>query len=273
MIALLGICDRNPRNQRSPWLGIPDRLTSESAIALPRNTQLDFIEHKSERSVMPQDTGVGRNVVLDGLDFASSRRVWEQTFGAAPPSSLSRVFLRRVLAYERQCRTHGGHSAATRRILAAMVNGTPGNGAAAPAGSVSAGCAFYLFIRAESGTTARGGNSSDGPGSRISAKREAPYCRDRMAPDCPIRHPVWPIAALQRRVRFSARLAGFGRGRCHQRRARRAERASFSAFVSNPDFRVPRLRQIGWWAADRAVRRRKRGPPERPRIEAGTTAA
>ena len=33
---------------------------------------------------MPQDTGVGRNVVLDGLDFASLRRVWEQTFGAAP---------------------------------------------------------------------------------------------------------------------------------------------------------------------------------------------
>ncbi len=96
---------------------------------------------------MPQDTGVGRNVVLDGLDFASLRRVWEQTFGAAPPSSLSRVFLRRVLLHERQCRTHGGHSAATRRILAAMVNGTPGNGAAAPAGSVSAGCAFYLFIR------------------------------------------------------------------------------------------------------------------------------
>ena len=85
---------------------------------------------------------------MDGLDFASLRRVWEQTFGVAPPSSLSRVFMRRVLAYERQCRTHGGHSATTRRALAAMANGTPGNGAAAPAGSVSAGCAFYLFIRA-----------------------------------------------------------------------------------------------------------------------------
>ena len=99
--------------------------------------RLDFIEHKSERSVMPQDTGVGRNVVLDGLDFASLRRVWEQTFGATPPSSLSRVFLRRVLLHKRQCRTHGGLSAATRRALAAMANGTPGN--AAPAGSVSAG--------------------------------------------------------------------------------------------------------------------------------------
>ena len=58
-------------------------------------------------------------------------------------------------------------------------------------------------------------------------------------------------------VRFSARLA------------RRAERASFSAFVSNPDFRVPRLRQIGWRAADRAVRRRKRGHPRGPESRPG----
>ncbi len=69
--------------------------------------------------------------------------------------------------------------------------------------------------------------------------------RDRIAPDCAIRHPVRPIVALQRRMRFSARLVGFCRGRWHQRRARRAEEASFSAFVSNRDFRVPRLRQIG----------------------------
>ena len=40
--------------------------------------------------------------------------------GAAPPRSLSRVFMRRVLAYEHQCRTHGGHSATTRRALATM---------------------------------------------------------------------------------------------------------------------------------------------------------
>ena len=64
-----------------------------------------------------------------------------------------------------------------------------------------------------------------------------------MARDCTIRHPVLQIVALQRRVRFSARLAGFCRDRCHQRRARRAEEASFSVFVSNLDFRVPRLRQ------------------------------
>ena len=57
--------------------------------------------------------------------------------GAAPPSSLSRVLMRRVLLHERQCRTHGGLSATTRRALAAMVNGTPS--IAAPARSVSAG--------------------------------------------------------------------------------------------------------------------------------------
>ena len=38
---------------------------------------------------------------------------------------------------------------------------------------------------------------------------------------------------------------GFAGVRCHQRRARRAEQASFSGLVSNRDFRVPRLRQRG----------------------------
>ena len=118
-----------------PWAAW--RATGSELRTRKSLIRLDFIEHKSERSVMPQDTGVGRNVVLDGLDFASLRRVWEQTFGAALPSSLSRVFLRRVLLHERQCRTHGGLSAATRRALAAMANETPSSGA--PAGSVSAG--------------------------------------------------------------------------------------------------------------------------------------
>ena len=93
--------------------------------------------------------------------------------------------------------------------------------------------------------------------------------RDRIAPNCTIRHPVLQIVALQRRVRFSARLAGFGRGRCHQRRARRAEEASFSVFVSNLDFRVPRLRQRGERVADRAVQRRKRGRPRGPESRPG----
>ena len=118
-----------------PWAAW--RATGSELRTRKSLIRLDFIEHKSERSVMPQDTGVGRNVVLDGLDFASLRRVWEQAFGAAPPRSLSRVFMRRVLAYERQCRTLGWHSATTRRALAAMANETPSPGA--PAGSVSPG--------------------------------------------------------------------------------------------------------------------------------------
>ena len=128
----LRVASDRPTGDAHGWLKSAVGRAAGSKLRTRKSLiRLDFIEHKSERSVMPQDTGVGRNVVLDGLDFASLRRVWEQTFGAAPPSSLSRVFLRRVLAYERQCRTHGGHSAATRRILATMVNGTPGNGAAA----------------------------------------------------------------------------------------------------------------------------------------------
>ena len=109
----------------------PERGKSRKSLI-----RLDVIKHKSKRSGMPQDTGVGRNVVLDGLDFASLRRVWEQTFGAAPSSSLSHIFMRRVLLHERQCRAYGGHSATTRRALAAMANETPSSGT--PAGSVSA---------------------------------------------------------------------------------------------------------------------------------------
>ena len=92
---------------------------------------------------------------------------------------------------------------------------------------------------------------------------------DRIAPDCTIRHPVCPIVALQRRMRFSTQLAGFCMGRWHQRRARRADLASFSVFVSNRDFRVPRLRQRGERAADRAVQRRKRGRPRGPESRPG----
>ena len=136
----LRVASNRPTGRAHGWLkSAAGRATGSGLRTRKSLIRLDFIEHKSERSVMPQDTGVGRNVGLDGLDFASLRRVWEQTFGAAPPSSLSRVFLRRVLLHERQCRTHGGLSATTRRSLAAMANGTPGNGAAAPAGSVSAG--------------------------------------------------------------------------------------------------------------------------------------
>ena len=104
---------------------------------------------------------------------------------------------------------------------------------------------------------------------RITAKSWTTFCRDRIAPTCTIRHPVCPIVALQRRMRFSARLAGFRRGRWHQRRARRAELASFSGLVSNLDFRVPRLRPNRRTGADRAVRQRKRGHPRGPESRPG----
>ena len=134
----LRVASDRPTGGAHGWLKSAAGRAAGSGLRTRKSLiRLDFIEHKSERSVMPQDTGVGRNVVLDGLDFASLRRVWEQTFGATPPSSLSRIFMRRVLLHERQCRTHGGLSAATRRVLAAMANETPSSGA--PAGSVSAG--------------------------------------------------------------------------------------------------------------------------------------
>ena len=88
--------------------------------------------------VMPQETGARGIVDLDDLDRAGLQRAWEQTFGAAPPRYLARAFMRRVLAHERQCRRYGGHSAATRRALAAMANGKPG-GAVERGSSVSAG--------------------------------------------------------------------------------------------------------------------------------------
>ena len=111
----LRVASDRPTGGAHGWLKSAAGRATGSELRIRKSLiRLDFIEHKSERSGMPQDTGVGRNVVLDGLDFASLRRVWGQTFGAAPPSSLSRVFLRRVLLHERQCRTHGGHSATTR---------------------------------------------------------------------------------------------------------------------------------------------------------------
>ena len=59
--------------------------------------------------------------------------------GIQLPQLIQFSSLRFQIRIQRQCRTHGGYSATTRRILAAMVNGTPGIAAAAPAGSVSAG--------------------------------------------------------------------------------------------------------------------------------------
>ena len=125
---------------------------------------------------MPQNTGVGRNVVLDGLDFASLQRVWEQAFGAAPPRSLSRVFLCRVLAYERQCRTHGGLSAATRRALAAMANGRQATAPPLPQGPflpapISSASGMAGPTRSRYSTTAIGSMAKTYPSLTTIAKR------------------------------------------------------------------------------------------------------
>ena len=79
----LRVASDRPTGGAHDWLkSAAGRATGSELRTRKSLIRLDFIEHKSERSVMPQDTGVGRNVVLDGLDFASLRRVWEQTFGA-----------------------------------------------------------------------------------------------------------------------------------------------------------------------------------------------
>ena len=134
-------------------------------------------------------------------------------------------------------------------------------------------CAFYLFIRAESGTTARGGNSSDGPGSRISAKREATYCRDRMAPDCPIRHPVFQIVAPQRRVRFSARLAGFCRVGVTRDALEGLKRPHFRYWSLISIFECHVCAKGRERVADRARAASEKRPPEGSRIKARATAA
>ena len=96
--------------------------------------------------------------------------------------------------------------------------------------------------------------------------------RDRIAPNCTIRHPVLRIVALQRRVRFSAQLAGFCRGRWHQRRARRAEGPHFrvSSLISIFECQVAPNKGVG---ADRAMRAAGKEAPEGLRIEAEVTAA
>ena len=50
-------------------------------------------------------------------------RAWEAAFGSPPPPYLSVAFLEKAVAYEAQCRIHGGLPAATRRALARIAEG------------------------------------------------------------------------------------------------------------------------------------------------------
>ena len=48
---------------------------------------------------------------------------WEEAFGSPPPPYLSVAFMRRAVAYEGQCRRHGGLPPATQRVLNQIAEG------------------------------------------------------------------------------------------------------------------------------------------------------
>ena len=82
-----------------------------------------------------------------------------------------------------------------------------------------------------------------------------------MAPDCPIRHPVWPIVAPQRLVGFSARLAGFCRVGVTRDALEGLKRPHFRFWSLISIFECHVCAKGGERVADRAVQRRKRGRP------------
>lgn len=56
-------------------------------------------------------------------DRAQILNDWEETFGSPPPPYLSVAFMRKALAYEDQCRQHGGLPPVTRRALRQIAEG------------------------------------------------------------------------------------------------------------------------------------------------------
>lgn len=56
-------------------------------------------------------------------DRAQALEDWEEAFGSPPPLYLSVAFMRKALAYEEQCRRHGGLPQATRRALRQIAEG------------------------------------------------------------------------------------------------------------------------------------------------------
>ena len=85
---------------------------------------------------MPRD-GTAVEDQLEHLGRAELKRGWEEAFGSPPPLYLSLGFMRKALAYDRQCRVHGGLPASLRRRLAAIAG--EGSRSANPAPNVSAG--------------------------------------------------------------------------------------------------------------------------------------
>ena len=93
--------------------------------------------------------------------------------------------------------------------------------------------------------------------------------RDRIAPNCPIRHPVFQIVAPQRRVRFSARLAGFCRVGVTRDALEGLKRPHFRYWSLISIFECHVCAKGGERVADRAVQRRKRGRPRGPESRPG----
>ena len=104
---------------------------------------------------------------------------------------------------------------------------------------------------------------------RISGKSWTTFCRDRIAPTCTIRHPVFQIVALQRRVRFSARLAGFCRVGVTRDALEGLKRPHFRFWSLISIFECHVCAKGGERVADRAVQRRKRGRPRGPESRPG----
>ena len=53
------------------------------------------------------------------------RQEWEAAFGSPPPPFLSVAFMRNAVAYEAQCKAHGGLPAAIRKSLRKIAEGRP----------------------------------------------------------------------------------------------------------------------------------------------------
>ena len=69
---------------------------------------------------------------IDTLDRASCIAEWQRVIGGRVPKHLSITFMRKTLAYEQQCKEHGGLPSSAKRTLAAVANGKSVNDATRP---------------------------------------------------------------------------------------------------------------------------------------------
>ena len=75
---------------------------------------------------MAKDLQDNPSADLEGLGRGALKAEWEKAFGSSPPLYLSLALMRTAIGYERQCRTFGGLSPATRRALAAALDARAG---------------------------------------------------------------------------------------------------------------------------------------------------